>query len=414
MENSLQFCGLALILVLMASQTYGVEGKSGDSGRVRLLYIGQPYSTALPYFRALMNDPFFMVTPVQAFTYNLPIELALKSIRRYMPRTYEGLAGYNVVTLVYADAQLFEPKYKSWFSQAVLDRGMGLTLTGQTFGGNSWLWEWIDSTVGKVLPVERPYTSGGDVGLIKDPAAIRVVKPENPLMASLPWSKIGRDGTFAGYNLVSAKPGSEVIAELVPAFGQAYPFMVWWDVGKGRSLAVLTGFSQAYRNPHDPFFEWPYLGDFACNYNLFVARRRIPEDVLIVHEIRTAMAKAQSVRGSLVGTIEFISKLGGNPMPLEEMLREADDKLRDARLMYLDYDFEGSLTLARQLVDDLGEILEATIKVKDRTFVWIYAIEWSVLMGTGLVTGSMIWSLMVKRGLYAEVRTTKLTRASGA
>ncbi len=377
-----------------------------DSNRVSVLYIGEPMGSPLPYFIALINDPFFDVTPVQAFTYGLPDEIAWRSVRRYMPRNYEKLSEYNAVTLVYADAKLFKPEWKSWFSKAVVEDGVGFTFTGQDVEKHGFLWEWLESTVGEVLPIKRPSIIKFGVG--DRPGSIRVVKPEHPLMASLPWSEMGRYRNFYDCTMIDTRQGSEILAELVTVFGQANPFLVWWGVGEGRSLAIMTRFSKEYRNPNDPFFEWPYLGDFSCNYHFYVAGRRIPEDVEIIHEIRTITVDAWFVKNTLVSSIDFISKLGGNPSPLEDMLREADDKLKDSRTMYLDYDFQGSLALVQDMADDMGEIMKATLKVKDQVFLSIYLIEWSILMSTSMVTGVVIWTLLVRKRLYKEARSTKL------
>ncbi len=363
----LRFC-IPLLLVLAIAHVHG------DTERVRVLYIGEPMKSPLPYFVALINDPFFELTPVQAFTYNLPAELARRSVRQYMPRTYEGLVGYDAVTLIYADARLFSPEWKVWFSRAVED-GIGFTFSGQDVDKYDFLWEWLESTVGDVLPVERPWTT--DIGTMMgdQPGTIRVVKPEHPLMASLPWDDMGRHGSFFDCTRTNAKQGSETLAELVTTFGQANPFLVWWEVGDGRSLAIMTRFSSENRNADDPFYEWPYLGDFACNFHLFMAGREIPEDVEILHTIRTTWVESYLVKNMLVGSIDFISKLGGNPAPLEAMLNEVDEKLAESRLLYLEYDFEESLELVEEMVHDLGRISDATVKVKDQVFLTIYLIE---------------------------------------
>ena len=406
MEFPLRYFSLALFLMLTAPPVLSLGDSSVDSNRVRVLYIGEPMSSPLTYFVALINDPFFDVTPVQAFTYGLPVAIAWRSVRRYMPRNYEKLTEYDAVTLVYADAKLFKPEWRSWFSRSVVEGGVGLTFTGQDVDKHEFLWEWLESTVGEVLPVERPGVTV--YGLGDQPGSIRVTKPEHPLMASLPWSEMGRHGNFYDCTRISTKAGSEVIAELVPAFGQPNPFLIWWDMGEGRSLTIMTRFSKEYRNPSDPFFEWPYLGDFSCNYHLYVADRRIPEDVEVIHLIRTTTIEAWMVKNTLVNSIDFISNLGGNTRPLERMLREADDKLIESRLMYLDYDFQGSLALLEDMADDMDEIVKATIRVKDQVFLSIYLIEWSILMSTSMVTGVVVWSLMVRRRLYKEAGSTRM------
>lgn len=117
------------------------------------------------------------------------------------------------------------------------------------------------------------------------------------------------------------------------------------------------------------------------------------------------------MRNLLAGSIDFISKLGGNPAPLEGMLRRVDDKLRESRAMYLDYDFEGSLALVEEMVHDLARVSEATVRVKDQVFRTTYLIERMILMATSMVTGVLVWTLMVRRRLYREGTTTKLIMA---
>ncbi len=132
-------CCIALALALLASQAHAVQEIPGDPVRVKVLYMGEPMSSPLPYFSALINDPFFDVTPVQACFMGVPPEIAQRSVRMYMPRTYERLCDYQVVSLVYADAQPIEAKYKSWFTRAVREEGLALTFTGQWVAGYTWL-----------------------------------------------------------------------------------------------------------------------------------------------------------------------------------------------------------------------------------------------------------------------------------
>jgi hypothetical protein len=172
-------------------------------------------------------------------------------------------------------------------------------------------------------------------------------------------------------------------------------------------------FQDPSSSPHEPFIEWGHLGNFGINCHLFAAGRSIPPDVAITHEIRTTWAKAESVRGVIVGVIDFVSQLGGNAMALEELLREANGLLVEARQRYLEYDFQGSLALGNEVVGKLQEAMEAAIRVKDRSFFWIYLVEWLVLTSTSLAMGGLIWSLMVKRRLYREVLTTRLISKGG-
>ncbi len=46
--------------------------------------------------------------------------------------------------------------------------------------------------------------------------------------------------------------------------------------------------------------------------------------------------------------------------------------------------------------------------LKGRTLLWVYLIEWLAVTGVGMMCGFVLWSTMVRRRLYREVKTTRL------
>jgi hypothetical protein len=57
----------------------------------------------------------------------------------------------------------------------------------------------------------------------------------------------------------------------------------------------------------------------------------------------------------------------------------------------------------------LREAFGLALRLKDRALQWIHGIEWAVLAGTSVLVSSLIWALMVRRRLYREARSTRLT-----
>jgi hypothetical protein len=112
----------------------------------------------------------------------------------------------------------------------------------------------------------------------------------------------------------------------------------------------------------------------------------------------------------VISLIEFVSKLGGNSYGVEQSYADIDDKVREAEEFYLEHEFELGLTLALEALDEFEAVAGEAMELKDRTFMWIYAIEWLVLLSTSMVTGTLVWGLMLKRVLYREVRITSLSR----
>ncbi len=99
--------------------------------------------------------------------------------------------------------------------------GMLMTRGRESFGAYFGMPDWTPMPVGEILPVEATKQEKGPHG------RVWILKKENVLISSLPWSAIGRYGYFFGCNPVAAKQGSKVLAELVPSAGEANPFLVW-------------------------------------------------------------------------------------------------------------------------------------------------------------------------------------------
>jgi hypothetical protein len=62
---------------------------------------------------------------------------------------------------------------------------------------------------------------------------------------------------------------------------------------------------------------------------------------------------------------------------------------------------------ALALMDRAEEVAD---RVKGNALLWIYITEWLVTTATVMFCGFVLWTLMVRRRLYAEVGTTRLGR----
>lgn len=59
-------------------------------------------------------------------------------------------------------------------------------------------------------------------------------------------------------------------------------------------------------------------------------------------------------------------------------------------------------------MDGLLELLDArALRVKENALTWVYLIEWLIISGASLAAGATTWMIMVNRGLYREVGTTR-------
>ena len=93
------------------------------------------------------------------------------------------------------------------------------------------------------------------------------------------------------------------------------------------------------------------------------------------------------------------------------MIKEGDDRINEISSLYLSTRFEDALEGTRGLVTHLEGTLVLSVKLKNEALLYIYLIEWAIIASTCMFTGMVIWSLMVKRRLYADVKSTKLTKS---
>lgn len=64
----------------------------------------------------------------------------------------------------------------------------------------------------------------------------------------------------------------------------------------------------------------------------------------------------------------------------------------------------------KSLVRDVQIFKEEAIEFKNRALFWVYVTEWLVVTGTLLASSFVVWTLIVKGGLYREVEQTRLRR----
>ena len=153
---------------------------------------------------------------------------------------------------------------------------------------------------------------------------------------------------------------------------QEHPFLVWWDVGEGRSLTVTSSYDWGWQE----FRVWEYWPDWEINLHLFCANQPIPPDPELLHSLRKGLGEIRIERGLLVSMIEFASAWGANPEGVWAMLSKADDKLREAERRYLEQDFDASMTLTTDILTDLEEANKAALQLKNETLFWVYITEW--------------------------------------
>jgi hypothetical protein len=269
----------------------------------------------------------------------------------------------------------------------------------ESFGGS-----WTDSPVEEVLPVSFP----NDIwvsGYI--PIEVTPEGYENEFMSSLPYKplpeymRVGTDG-----NMVEQKTGSTLLTRWKVKAMQYEdpPCYVTWKVEAGRTFAMCHDWT-----PGGGWVmsRWDYYRDYSINLMLYLAGRSLPSGHLEIHEYRKFIHELALSKSMLYALLEFVESFGGNSGPIDDSIGELDLIVSDAQELYLEHEFSEALANAQDAMARMREIEALAVELKNEALFWVYLVEWLSVTGVSLLSGTVVWFIMVQRRLYREVKVTR-------
>jgi len=140
---------------------------------------------------------------------------------------------------------------------------------------------------------------------------------------------------------------------------------------------------------------------------LYVSRRTLPSDPAIVHDYRQRAQALAARKESLLALISFVDSFGGNPRPIDEGLGALDLVVSDMEASYLDQEFVTALEKTNVVASKVSEVEELAVRVKNAALAWVYMIEWLSVTAVSLFSGSLVWTLMVRRMMFRETGVTR-------
>ena len=404
MPKNRQLILATFLILLVFPSVFAREPKVDPATkRVRALYVGD---IGWETWRDIALDPFITVQPVAATIGHFPKRIIQRAMRMYIPRTYEDfIEKVDVLILSDTDHSLFTSAQQIMFKRGVIEAGQGLIMAGgfEAFGGAGWGTSWEGSAVVDALPVN--VLSGQSC--CPSPFYARPTEQAKnlPFDKSLPWNTMP---PFGGMNVVIPKEWSIVLLEAFgPGIGssQHKPVMVYGEIGKGASLAHAPDWNPGWGA--SVMKDWEYYPDYVVNMVYLVAGIPIPQDVQLVHLVRQELGSYSSQRSVTMSMLEFAEKFGANIAKLEGKLAAVNGEKAEADDLYLKQDYEGVLSKMAQIKQELMQINEQAIKLKDQALFWVYVIEWLAVTATMMIAGVVLWTLMIRRRIYKEVKTTR-------
>jgi len=406
---------ILLVAVLTVCPQLGLSASTPkvdpETGRIRTLFIGDPYVAPGYPTMALLEDPKIQLTRIEAeIGYTNP-SLGYKNMQRflrlYLPRSEANLLeNYDVLIITAIRSNDLKDEFQVWTKKAVEEEGFGFLMSDDptSFGGAVTVWTtgppWDDTPVGSVLPV---YQIGHDEWRDHNFRILPTIP--NPITDGIDFTRMPR---IWSHNRPQPKDGATVLAvttdETVPSDPKNDPVLIYWDIGEGRTLAFVWDWGG---NGVVGFYHWEYWKDFIARLVYYPARAAIPTDVAITHALRQQISQYAIEKGILLSLIDFADTFGANTLALNKEL-VGTGSLRDrVDQLWIGEEFEACLPAMQEAMASLTKVMDDAVKAKDRALLWVYIIEWLTVAGTSIIVGVAVWALMIRRKLYREVRTTR-------
>lgn len=379
--------------------------------------VGQVFPYETPVAGWLESDPAFtyVVVPVRRDTggwERYPEAEAKKYVRMYFPRTYASLTDYDFLCYVDTYFGYFTPQQVDFMFRAIRDSGLGgLTTLG---GGISWVAafreSWESSSVGSAFPTEyiQPYTGIRYVENFK----VTIVRSPGIPPVFTPFIQLGaEDQPGRQCADLRAKEGSTTFTTLRAARGTGMPFTVAWKYGKGTTWSVASDIQTDYNLWWTSWTGregYKFAMDVFLNMVLYALGRDLPQDIMEWHRARGLFSLYQEEKSMLFVLCDFIERFGANRQSIDREVAEVDGIELRARELYLEQDIEGASETLDEALHGLAHVSDLAIKLKDRALLWVYVIEWAAVAGTLMASGSVVWSVMVRRRLYRAAGATRM------
>jgi hypothetical protein len=151
-----------------------------------------------------------------------------------------------------------------------------------------------------------------------------------------------------------------------------------------------------------------YAGDVFINILLYSVGAPLTHDVVQMHTIRQLYFDYKVEKWLLTGILDFADSFGANTHDMYIRIGEADDLRGSSLASYRSYSFSDAIEIMESAITRLYELRDDAYDLKNRALLWVYLIEWVTVTGTLLLSGFLVWTLMVRRRLYVEVTTTRL------
>jgi hypothetical protein len=185
------------------------------------------------------------------------------------------------------------------------------------------------------------------------------------------------------------------------------PAFVSWPYGDSDAWAF--GLHPGWENT-----AWAEAGDWweliFLNICFYTSGREILtfEEAVDKRSVKIKLAYFRNSASLFRNIVDFVSKVGANTNQAERTLSEAYRIKSEAETESLEQRYEGAGEKMDEALHLIDQAMDEAQQAKDAALFWIYVAEWLITTAAILISGVVLWWLMVRRSLYREVITTQL------
>jgi len=385
-----KICTCSALLLLLLILIPFIQGQPGE--RIRGLVIGHSmYVWSNPFRILFLRDPAF-----DHSLYPLPPDLCdddkRKLDRVYYPRTRELLVnGYDLMVFHSARIQHFVPRQIHDLDHAFREEGM-VAMNGLSL---AWDTAWVPTILSDLLPISE------HEGFHFQGYTVDLVRERDPVLT--PFLDYGVE-KVVGTQITTmvVRQGAVVWGYMRP---QNLPWLVSWRPGgtrAGMQWVVAHIFDSWWSEEYNP-----YGLDVATNMIFYSLDMPLVSDIPARREARRLFTIYQGQKSLVLSMMEWADNLGVNTVPLSDRLFEIEVEMEESMDSYLEQDYPSTISFLNSLSPRVVEIAEEAVRLKDEAMLWIYVSEWLVVSSAGIISGFVLWTLMIRRRMFREVKATR-------
>jgi len=404
----------ALVVGLMLVASVGPVAAQNQSRIIKVLAMGKASST--PTLTAWLTaepstDPTVIAT--RAFG-EVTGAVIMRYMRIYFPRTYDQLLTYEFIFLAQVDMSFISAGQARWIYDALKDYPKAAMNDRSIMSGVSAYYEmWRNSILPEAFPndvdavIADDHNFQGHLGplIVKDdPSLPNIMKPYKAMIEPV-------YPLYGGLNAVP-KPGSVILSYTKNSVGVGSPLpgqiahVFYWKWNRSitftfRDMVTDSFWSSPAGNP--------YALDIIANMIWWSTGRDLPDDPLMVHDYRRLVFNYAIQKSLLTSLLDFAEIFGADSSKIYAASEATEEYRTRAARDYLDKDFVAAHDAMKMAMAELEKLEDDAMRLKDKAMFWVYLVQWLATTGVFLAAAVVLWSLMVRRRLYREVSSTRLS-----